>query len=89
MSITPATCQWWSEQKNCEAESLIKCCKIKFVECGLPIRMKSDAGTNFISEKLRQDFCMKLNIEQVVSSSYHHQSNDQVEACIQFVKWTM
>ena len=30
-----------------------------------------------------------MNIEQVTSSSYHHQSNGQVEACMKFVKHTM
>ena len=48
----------------------------------------SDAGGNFISDKFRQ-FCRCMNIEQVTSPSYHHQSNSQVEACIKFVKHTM
>ena len=48
----------------------------------------SDAGGNFISQKFK-NFCNNLNIEQVVSSSYHHQSNGQVEACIKFIKCTM
>ena len=29
-----------------------------------------------------------INIEQVISSAYHHQSNGQVEACIKFIKCT-
>ena len=48
----------------------------------------SDAGGNFISDKFRQ-FCKYMNIEQVTSSSYQHQSNGQVEAHIKFVKCTM
>ena len=48
----------------------------------------SDAGGNFISDKFRQ-FCKRMNIEQASSSSYHHQSNGQVEACIKFIKHTM
>ena len=48
----------------------------------------SDAGGNFISEKFK-NFCKSLNIEQAISSSYHHQSNGQVEACIKFVKCTL
>ena len=47
----------------------------------------SDAGTNFVSERFRQ-FCKSINIEQAVSSAYHHQSNGQVEACIKFIKCT-
>ena len=30
-----------------------------------------------------------LNIKQAVSSSYHNQSNGQVEACLKFMKCTM
>ena len=30
-----------------------------------------------------------MNIEQATSSSYHHQSNGQVEACVKFIKHTM
>ena len=48
----------------------------------------SDAGNNFISDKFRM-FCSKLNIQQAVSSAYHHQSNGQVEACIKFIKCTL
>ena len=48
----------------------------------------SDAGGNFILDKLKR-FCQNLNIEQAVSSSYHHQSNGQVEACIKFIKQTI
>ena len=48
----------------------------------------SGTGTNFISDKFRK-FCSKLNIEQAVSSAYHHQSNRQVEACNKFIKHTL
>ena len=48
----------------------------------------SDFGGNFISGTFK-NFCKSLNIEQAVSSSYHHQSNRQVEACIKFVKCTL
>ena len=48
----------------------------------------SDAGSNFICKKFK-NFCNNLNIEQAVSSSYHHQSNRQVEACIKFIKCTI
>ena len=30
-----------------------------------------------------------MNTEQAVSSSYLHQNNEQVEACIKFIKWTI
>ena len=47
----------------------------------------SDAGTNFVSDKFWQ-FCKTINVEQEVSSAYHHQSNGQVKVCIKFVKCT-
>ena len=65
-------------------ESLIVTTKVIFTEYGIPCRLMSDAGTNFFSEKFRR-FCSRLNIEQAVSSVYHHQSNGQVKACIKFI----
>ena len=56
------------------AESLITTVKIIFAEYSIPHRLMSDAGSNFISEKFKS-FCNSHNIEQVISSSYHHQSN--------------
>ena len=47
----------------------------------------SDAGTNFISDRFRQ-FCKAISVEQAVSSAYHHQSNEQGEACIKFINHT-
>ena len=56
-----------------------------FSEYGIPKRIRSNAGGNFISEKFK-NFCKSLSIEHVISSSYHHQSNGQVKACIKFAK---
>ena len=36
-----------------------------------------------------KNFCKSLNIAQAVLSSYHHQSNGQVEVCIKIVKHTL
>ena len=76
------------KMEGLSAESLITAVKIIFVEYGIPCRLISDAGGNFISEKLK-NFCNSLNIDQAVSSLYHHQSNGQVEACIKFIKCTI
>ena len=70
------------------ADSLILTCRIIFAEYGLPKKIMSDPGGNFISDKLKT-FCKSLNIEQAFSSSYHYQSNRQVEVCITFVKCTL
>ena len=69
-------------------ESLIATTKVMFAEYGIPHRLMSDAGTNFISEKF-QRFCSRLNIKHAVLSMYHHQTNGQVKACIQFIKCTL
>ena len=69
-------------------ESLIATTRVIFTEYGIPCKIMSDAGTNFVSDKFRK-FCSRLNIEQAVLSVYHHQSNGQVEACIKFIKCTL
>ena len=43
--------------------------------------MKSDAGSNYISEQLN-NFCRWIDILHVVLSSYNHQSDGQADACI-------
>ena len=67
--------------------SLITKPKVTFAEYGIPCKIMSDAGTNFVSDKFRK-FCSRLNIEPAVSSAYHHQSNGQVKSCIKFIKHT-
>ena len=48
----------------------------------------SDAGGNFISDMFKQ-FCKYINIGQATSSSYHHQSDGQIEVCIKSIKHTI
>ena len=69
-------------------ESLIKMCKIIFTEYGFPRRIKSDAGTNFVSKKFKA-FYRHLNIHQAISLAYNHQSNGQAEAWVNFIKHTV
>ena len=64
-------------------DCLITTTKVIFAEYGIPCKLMSDAGTNFVSDMFSK-FCSRLNIEQAVLSAYHHQSNGQVEACITF-----
>ena len=68
-------------------ENLITTAKVIFAEYGIPCKLMSDTGTNFISDKFRM-FCSSPNIEQAVLSAYHHQSKDQVKACIKVMKCT-
>ena len=60
------------------AESLINRLKIIFAEYGIPQKIMSDAGTNFVSDRFQQ-FCKTINIEQTVAL---------VKACITFIKCT-
>ena len=69
------------------AENLTNTVKIIFAEYGVPCKIMSDAGTNFVSERF-QKFCRVINVEHATSSAYHHQSNGQVKACIKFIKQT-
>ena len=62
--------------------------KVIFAKYGLPQKLMSDAGADFVSDKLQQ-FCRSINVDQAMSLVYHHQSTRQVEACIKFVKCTL
>ena len=84
-------CSKFSINKKTEdlsADSRILMFKVIFAEHGLPKKLMSDSGGNFVSDKFRT-FCKSLNIEQAFSSSYHHQSNGQVEACVICVKYIL
>ena len=48
----------------------------------------TDTGGSFISDKFKKLY-KNMNIEQATSSSYHHQSNGQIEGCIKVIKFTM
>ena len=76
------------KMEGLSSESLITTTKVIFTEYGIPFKIMSDTGTNFVLDKLRK-FCSRLNIEQAVSSVYHHQSNGQIKACIKFIKHTL
>ena len=69
-------------------DSLTLVLKVVFAGYGIPKRVMSDAGGNFISESCK-NYYNNLNIEKAVSSSYHKQSNGQVEACIKVSTFTM
>ena len=70
------------------AEDLIQSTKVVVAEYGLPKKLMSDTDMTFVSEQFIA-FCRHLNTDQVVTLSYYHQCNGQVEACIKFVKCTI
>ena len=66
------------------ADDLVQIAKLIFAEYGLP-KTVSEPGKNFTSE-IFKEFCRKMNIQRSITSSYHHQSTGQVEACLQSIK---
>ena len=81
-------CSKFSVVKKVEsmsAEDLIWAISAVLTEYGLAKKLVSGVGTNFFSEQFKE-FCRCLSINEVVTSSYYHQSNGQVEAYITFVK---
>ena len=56
------------------ADNLIKTVKTIFAKYGIPHKIMSDMGTNFVSDKFWQ-LCKLVNIEQVILLAYHHQNN--------------
>ena len=53
------------------AESLTTTTKIIFAEYDIPQKIMSDGGMNLVSDRFQQ-FCKTVNVEQAVSSAYHH-----------------
>ena len=66
------------KMEGLSTESLIATAKVIFAEYGIPCKIMSDAGTNYVSDK----FCSRLNIKQAVLSTYHHQSNGQLKPAL-------
>ena len=80
------TVDYYSEfpivKSDCLAvDDLVKVFKVIFGEFGLPRKIIFDVGMNVTSHTFRK-FRRQMDIEQAITSSYHHQSNGQVKACI-------
>ena len=78
-----------TELTKLSASALINAFERIFADTGLPKRIISDAGTNFISEEF-QNWCAAVGVEHESTASYHHSSNGMVERAIQTLKrmWT-
>ena len=59
-------------------ESLITKIKVIFAKYDILHRLISDADSKFVSEKFKS-FCSSLNIEQAMSSSYHHNQSYKIQ----------
>ena len=53
------------------AENLTNAVKIIFMEYGIPHKIMSDAGTNFVSDRFQKS-CRGINVEQATLLAYHH-----------------
>ena len=53
------------------------------------MKIKSDAGATFCFREVQGILYKPEHRASKYSSSYHHQSNGQVEVCIKFIKWTL
>lgn len=71
--------------KDLTPSTLIDCCKINFARHGIPARVCTDNGTNFISQEFKT-FCLKWDIEHVSSSPHHQQGNGKAEAAVKIAK---
>ena len=76
------------EMVSLSVHDLVQAAKMTFAEFGLPRKIVSNARMNLTSETFKE-FCRKLNFQQSITSFPHHLSNDQIEACIKFVKCTI
>ena len=74
--------------EDLSADSSMLTCKIIFSEYSVPKKIMSVSGGIFISNKFKT-FCRSLSTEQVFSSSYHHQSYGQLDACTNLIKQTL
>ena len=59
--------------------------KIIISRHGCPMKLISDRGKQFES-KLFTRFCQQFNIEHVMASAYHHQTNGKVERFMKFIE---
>ena len=69
---------WAKAVKHPDAESTIKFLQEIMNEYGIPNRISCDNGTHFSNEKVH-DFCKRMGIEILHSTSYSPQSQGQVE----------
>ena len=60
-------------------DDLVHITKLIFAEFGLPNKIISDAGMNFMSDIL-QKFCRKMNIQLSITSSYHNKGQWSVRS---------
>ena len=70
---------------NAPADHLVKALVQEFAKFGIPERIHSDGGPQFVSTTFKQ-FCQRCGIEEVPSSPYNPQSNGIAEQTVKEMK---
>ena len=80
---------WWPVLHPCgndtTAASTIQHIRQYFVDKGVPVRLRTDGGPQFTSKEF-QDFLKRWNVNHIVSSPHHPQSNGHAEAAVKAIK---
>lgn len=72
--------------KDQSAETVVKAIeKIWITKQGCPRQLRSDRGTNFISQ-VNAEFCRAWNIKQDVVTAWHPESNGAAENAVKTLK---
>ncbi|XP_055604284.1 uncharacterized protein LOC129752535 [Uranotaenia lowii] len=71
--------------KDLSADTVITVCKMNFARHGIPQRLLTDNGTNFVNQKMMK-LAAEWNIELVTSAPYHQQANGKSEAAVKLAK---
>ena len=71
--------------KNLSAAAVIKKCKRNFARHGIPERVCTDGGTNFVCSEF-QAFARTWNFTHVTSSPNHPQGNGKAESAVKIAK---
>ncbi|XP_055613423.1 uncharacterized protein K02A2.6-like [Uranotaenia lowii] len=70
---------------NLTPEAVINICKENFARYGIPQRVITDNGTNFVNHKMAR-FASEWNFELVSSSPHHQQANGKAESAVKIAK---
>lgn len=71
--------------KDITTKSVIYALKTQFARHGIPRILRSDCGSQYMSQDFKK-FCLQYDIQLKPSSPYYHRSNGEAERAVQTVK---
>ncbi|XP_055623664.1 uncharacterized protein K02A2.6-like [Toxorhynchites rutilus septentrionalis] len=77
-----------NQLKDLSPESVIIECKQNFARFGVPQRVVTDNGTNFVNKKMTK-FASDWDFELVTSAPHHQQANGKAESAVKIAKYLM